>query len=180
MKSIWISSILLVLAISLTFHQHAEAQYSVQNSVFGNGGAVIEDSSYRIVGTVGQPAIGMTSGEFKIYSGFWYLPIPPKLIYGDVSGDGDVTAYDAALVLQSVVGLKNLSSFERQAADVTNDDSVTALDAALILQYSVGLITQFPAEITPTAAPALSTKSEEEALMEKIARLEAIELNSEQ
>ena len=32
----------------------------------------------------------------------------------------------------------------------------------------------------PTAAPALSAKSEKEALMEKIARLEASELNSEQ
>lgn len=160
MRPIKINFVMLVLAISLTFHQHAEAQYSVQNSVFGNGGAVIEDSSYRIVGTVGQPAIGMSSGEFKIYSGFWYLLTPPKLIYGDVSGNGAVTAYDASLVLQAVVGLKNLSPAEREAADVTNDDSVTALDAALILQHSVGLITQFPAEIAPTAAPALSTKSE--------------------
>lgn len=171
---------LLVLAISLTFHQRVEAQFVVQNSVFGNGGAVIENKGYRIVGTVGQPGIGIVSGEFKIYSGFWYLSSPPTLIYGDVSGDGNVTAYDAALVLQSVVGLKDLSSVERQAADVTNDGNVTAMDAALILQHTVGLITQFPIKITHAAAPALSAKSEEEALMEKIAQLEAIELNSEQ
>jgi hypothetical protein len=180
MKSMWIRFILLALAIGLTFHQRAEAQYSVQKSVFGNGGAVIENGSYRIVGTVGQPVIGMVNGEFKIYSGFWYLPGPPTLIYGDVSGNGSVTAYDASLVLQAVVGLKVLSPVEREAADVTNDGSVTAMDAALILQYTVGLITQFPAEITSVAAPALSAKSEEEALMEKIARLEATELNSEQ
>ena len=102
------------------------------------------------------------------------------LLCGDVSGDGNVTAHDAALVLQSVVGLKDLSPDELKAADVTNDGSVTALDAALILQYSVGLITKFPAETTTAAAPALAAKSEKDALMEEIARLEAIHLNSEQ
>jgi hypothetical protein len=63
---------------------------------------------------------------------------------GDVSQDGNVTPYDAALVLQYVAGVKNLSPSQRQAADVTDDGTITALDAALILQYTVGLITRFP------------------------------------
>jgi hypothetical protein len=102
------------------------------------------------------------------------------LLYGDVSGDGNVTAYDASLVLQFVVGLRNLSSVERKAADVTNDGNVTALDAALILQHTVGLITQFPVETTTAATPALSAKAEEDVLTKEIARLEATYLNSEQ
>jgi len=175
--------ILLVFSLALIFQQLADAQYSIQHSVLGNGGAVIENESYRIVGTVGQSEISIepiSNGLNIVYSGFWYLPSPPTLIYGDVSGDGNVTAYDASLVLRAVVGLKDLSPDEREAADVTDDGSVTALDAALILQHTVGLIVQFPAETTIIAAPALSAKSEQEALMEKITRLEATELNSEQ
>lgn len=181
MQLIRMSFVMLFIAVGLTCQQHAEAQYSIQNSVFGNGGAVVEDSNDRIVGTVGQPMIGMVSSVSNIiYSGFWYLPIPLTLIYGDVSGDGNITAYDAALVLQYVVGLTNLETTQKQAADVTKDGSVTALDAALILQHTVGLITDFPDEITTAAAPTLSDKSEVETLKEKITQLEAIELNSEQ
>lgn len=174
--------LLLVFSILLIFHQLADAQYSIQNSVFGNGGAVTENENYSIVGTVGQPGIGVTTNAANIISiGFWYIPSPlPPLKYGDVSGDGDVTAYDASLVLQYVVGLTDFETAQKQAADVTNDGSVTALDAALILQHTVGLITKFPAELTTTAAPALSAKSEEEALRKKIARLEGIKLNNEQ
>jgi len=76
-----------------------------------------------------------------------------KLTPGDVSGDEKITAYDAHLVLQHVVGLIELSSKQREAADVTGDDNVTALDAALILQYCVGIITEFPRE-QPGIAPA--------------------------
>jgi len=70
---------------------------------------------------------------------------------GDVSGDENVTAFDASLVLRHVVGMINLSENQQKAADVTDDGNVTALDAALILQYTVGLIMQFPAETTTTA-----------------------------
>jgi hypothetical protein len=63
---------------------------------------------------------------------------------GDVSQEGNVTPYDASLVLQYVAGLKNLSTSQLKAADVTGDGNITAFDAALILQYTVGLITQFP------------------------------------
>jgi autotransporter-associated beta strand protein len=51
-----------------------------------------------------------------------------------------ITAYDAALVLQAVTGRRSLSANETTAADVNRRDGVTALDAAYILQKSVGLI----------------------------------------
>jgi hypothetical protein len=98
---------------------------------------------------------------------------------GDVSGNGSVTAYDASLVLQYVVGLRGLSDEDRDVADVTGDGNVTALDAALILQYTVGLITQFPAK-SKTGAPTLEAISEETALRKMIAQLEATTLNEEQ
>ncbi|MBC8229936.1 T9SS type A sorting domain-containing protein [bacterium] len=100
-----------------------------------------------------------------------------EIIYtpGDVSGNGEVTAYDASLVLQYVVGLTDLSVEQQLAADVTDDDTITALDAALILQYTVGLITQFPVQ----GAPILTTKNENQILTKIIAELENISLTTE-
>jgi len=103
----------------------------------------------------------------------------PSALYGDVNGDGNVTAFDAIFVLQHVVGLTTLSAEQQEAADVTDDGAITAYDAVLILQHSVGLITQFPVEIQ-TAAPALSAESERKALMKAIAQLETANLNREQ
>lgn len=84
MKRIMISVVLLVLAIGLTYQQRAEAQqqYFVKNSVFGSGGGVIENGSYRVVGTVGQPMIGVVSApsNIKMSAGFWYLIIKPAII----------------------------------------------------------------------------------------------------
>jgi len=67
---------------------------------------------------------------------------------GDVNGDGQITAYDAELVLQFVVGLIELSPEQQQAADVSGNGIITAFDADLILLYIVG---EFPAEGTRIA-----------------------------
>ena len=106
-----------------------------------------------------------------------YINVLP--CHGDVSGDGNVTAYDASLVLQHVVGLRELSDTEREAADVTGDGTVSALDAALILQYTVSLITSFPVDSAPVA-PALNPQNETKLLVEVIKLLESISLTKEQ
>lgn len=71
------------------------------------------------------------------------VPAPtstPPGLRGDVNGDGNINAIDAALVLQFSAGLlPALPSFDR--ADVNGDGSVNAIDAALILQFSAGLLT---------------------------------------
>lgn len=77
-------------------------------------------------------------------------------ILGDVSGNGVVSAHDAALVLQAVVGTLELSSYQRSVADVTGDGTISAFDAALILQFTVELIAEFPAQQTPPVAPHLN------------------------
>ena len=66
----------------------------------------------------------------------------PGYRLGDVNKDGNITPYDASLVLQHNVKLIDL--VERnwgKAADVNTDESITPYDASLILQYLVGLIT---------------------------------------
>lgn len=55
-----------------------------------------------------------------------------------------VTAYDAALVLQSAVGKISLSDNQLLAADVSGDGSVNEYDASLILQKAVRKIDAFP------------------------------------
>jgi hypothetical protein len=54
-----------------------------------------------------------------------------------------VTSLDAAIALQSKVGLITLTGDQQLACDVTGNGEVTSLDAALILQYKVELITHF-------------------------------------
>ncbi len=90
-----------------------------------------------------------------------------------------ITAYDASLILQYVVGLRALSAMEQEAADVTGDSNVTALDATLILQYTVGLIESFPVD-SALIAPALSPKTEAELLIKTVRQLENTYLTKEQ
>ena len=73
------------------------------------------------------------------------------IAYGDVSGDGHVTAFDASLILQECVGLiqlpdTNWPNFTLTIADVSGVAEITPYDAALILQYALGLIDRFPVE----------------------------------
>ena len=79
-----------------------------------------------------------------------YLPFtttgPNNPIAGDVSQNGTVQAYDAALILQSLVNTITLSNTQQSVADVSGNGSVSALDASQILQYNVGLINYFNAE----------------------------------
>lgn len=63
-----------------------------------------------------------------------YTVTPTKT--GDVNG---ITAFDAALVAQHVVGLTTLSSTQQTAGDTNNNGSLNSFDAALIAQYSVSI-----------------------------------------
>jgi hypothetical protein len=76
-------------------------------------------------------------------------------LYGDVSGNDEVRAFDASVALRYVVRLLNFQNAVRDsiAADVSGDGSIRSFDASLILRYAAGLITKFPVE--GAAAPKL-------------------------
>ncbi len=60
------------LALVLILTMESQAQHKIQNSVLGNGGAVIASSSARIAGTAGQHLIGSAANPSNIIqSGFW-------------------------------------------------------------------------------------------------------------
>ena len=53
----------------------ASAQYQINESVIGSGATDAAGGSYQLLGTVGQPTIGVTSGGSYINEiGFWYMP----------------------------------------------------------------------------------------------------------
>jgi len=63
---------------------------------------------------------------------------------GDVSMNGSVSALDASLILQHLVGIDTLSGDQESVGDVTDDNSLSALDAAIILGYVVGSVEDLP------------------------------------
>lgn len=71
---------------------------------------------------------------------------PPVIHYGDVDGDGKVSAADALEVLKSVVGKVTLTEEQTLASDVDGNENVNAADALTILKKVVGMIDVFPAE----------------------------------
>lgn len=73
-----------------------------------------------------------------------HLTARQGILYGDVSGNGQISAYDGSLVLQHAVELITLNPVQRLAANVSGDTTVSALDASYILRYVVGLISGFP------------------------------------
>jgi len=64
--------------------------------------------------------------------------------YGDVSRNGEITPYDASLILKYCVDLISLDSRQQLNADVSLDSTISALDASLVLQYNIGIIDSLP------------------------------------
>ena len=80
-------------------------------------------------------------------------------LYGDVTDNGEVTAYDAAKILQHTVGLLTLTGEDSVAAEVSGNDTISAYDASLVLQYVVGKIARFPVEEGQQAKVACSPRT---------------------
>ncbi|MEA4965602.1 MAG: Ig-like domain-containing protein [Oscillospiraceae bacterium] len=74
------------------------------------------------------------------------VTVTEPIAYGDINGNGTVTAVDAALVYAAVNGAKTLTAKQVAAADVNGNGTVTAADAALIYAKVNGRLTEFPAE----------------------------------
>ncbi len=58
---------------------------------------------------------------------------------GDVNSDGDISVVDATLVQKYIVGLENLTDFQKKSADVNDENEISVVDATLIQKYIVGL-----------------------------------------
>ena len=72
-KSILILVAIFFIAGFLVQHR-LEAQISISKSVISNGGVVISNGEFTILGTVGQPFVGVVENSTHVNRvGFWYL-----------------------------------------------------------------------------------------------------------
>jgi len=89
---------------------------------------------------------GVFIEHFAPYEVHLYEEISEALMYGDISGDVSISAYDASLAALYAVGLISLTPQQITAADVSGNGEVSAYDVSLIALYVVGLIDRFPVE----------------------------------
>jgi len=67
-------------------------------------------------------------------------------LYGDVTENGNVSAYDASLAARYAVGFINLTPEQITRANVDGDNNVTQNDAGLIARKAVDASTAFSGE----------------------------------
>lgn len=73
MRKMKISIIPMCFFMALILIEPAPAQYLIKKSVVGNGGIRVNNNHHRLVGTLGQPAIGIINSPTHINNvGFWY------------------------------------------------------------------------------------------------------------
>ena len=60
------------------------------------------------------------------------------VIYGDVDGNGKITAVDYVLVKNHIMGTNRLNGAAYKAADVNRDGSISAVDYVNIKNYIMG------------------------------------------
>lgn len=65
---------------------------------------------------------------------------------GDLNGDGQLSALDAAMVYRHVMTKFALTQRQQTAADVNGDGSLTAVDAALLYRKVNNTLSKFPGE----------------------------------
>ena len=75
-----LSIVILVFILVLIFQSWVAAQTVLKGSVIGKGGAPMEGGGIRVNGTIGQVAIGVSSGASNsALAGFWYIATPPPI-----------------------------------------------------------------------------------------------------
>ena len=63
---------------------------------------------------------------------------------GDINGDNDITAADAAMAYRCVKGTLTLSETQRISADVDGNGEVLTSDAAMLYRKVKGTLAEFP------------------------------------
>ena len=105
--------------------------------------------------------VNVSDGTTTVPVTFTVIVEQGTLVLGDVTLNGEVTAFDAATLLRHVTGEITLNSTAETVADVSGDGTISAFDAALILQYDVEIITCFPAEPGCVAAKTIAAATGE-------------------
>ena len=90
-----------------------------------------EDKNSGILST-GDTVTITSNKETKTYT---------VIIYGDVNGDGKITAVDYMRIKNNILGVTSLAGAYRRAADANKDNKVAATDYMRIKNYILGIST---------------------------------------
>ncbi len=121
-------------------------------------GFVVQESLADTTVLFDIPSVSINEDDYFYtdFSGYTDIDILTQSL-GDVSLNGEISSYDASLILQYLVGNTELSTIQLWNGDVSGLEGTTAYDASLIQQYMVGLIDIFPADTGSFSAPASGT-----------------------
>ena len=64
---------------------------------------------------------------------------PKDMIYGDIDGDGKITAKDSLSIARHVVKIRMIAEERLPAADVNKDGKITNKDSLEILRYTINM-----------------------------------------
>ena len=98
----------------------------VRGKLQTNGGTVTLSSEAIGTGTTVTIQSGNMTETYSI------------VIYGDVDGNGRITAVDYVLVKNHIMGTNRLNGASYKAADVNRDGSISAVDYVNIKNYIMG------------------------------------------
>jgi hypothetical protein len=103
-------------------------------SVGGNFGT---STSFRLDGTIGQPAVGVgTSPSFSLVQGYWQAPVTPYLC-GDADASGIVTISDVVFLINYIFG-GGPAPNPLAAGDADCTGIITISDAVYLINYIFG------------------------------------------
>jgi hypothetical protein len=77
-------SVVIAALLALGSGAGARAQTTVPAGVLGNGGTLVGSPQYRLVGTIGQGAIGLVNGDYCHGAGFWYRAVGSPIAVEDL------------------------------------------------------------------------------------------------
>ena len=94
---------------------------------------------YRTNGkAVADGEILHTGDKLDFYIGEFYVYTRTVIVYGDVSGDGQINAVDYTAVKAQVIRTYELSDEQKKAAAVAGKETITALDYLLLKAIVLG------------------------------------------
>lgn len=116
------------------------------------GASVTEPANLDITLSLASNAnIDKTGIELKLYKEF------NKILYGDVNGDGNVTAADTALIVRHIEKQDELTAEQKKVADIDKDGEVTSLDLAKIKEIVDGISEKIYGYEIPSTAIGISS-----------------------
>lgn len=118
--------------------------YAIPSDVFSGGGEPAGSTDYDINASIGQPGtVGVSqSADYTLHAGFWntFAGVSPACVHhGDVNFSGGLTAADAQMVFNIVLGLITPTYEEACAADCNSSGSITAGDSQTTFYAVLGL-----------------------------------------